>query len=80
MNWRMAAFIVVVSLALPALAQSTRPATATRSYDPAIKTYVTFLETRRQKPVDYVMGLFARHDIVVICERFHAETTQYDFS
>jgi hypothetical protein len=47
-------------------------------YDRAIEKYVRFLETQKQTPADYIMGLFARYDIVVLCERAHPETTQYD--
>ncbi len=47
-------------------------------YDKAIEGYVRFLETQKQTPVDYVMGLFSKYDIVVLCERAHPETTQYD--
>ncbi len=43
-----------------------------------IAPYVAFLQEQRQEPVDYVMDLFEKHDIVILCERFHAETTQYD--
>ncbi len=43
-----------------------------------IAPYVAFLQEQRQEPVDYVMELFEKHDIVILCERFHAETTQYD--
>jgi len=47
-------------------------------YDPAIEKYVRFVETQKQTPTDYIMGLFAKYDIVVLCERAHPETTQYD--
>ena len=47
-------------------------------YDQAIEKYVRFLETQKQTPVDYILGLFAKYDIVVLCERAHPETTQYD--
>jgi hypothetical protein len=48
-------------------------------FDPAIEQYVRFLENQRQSPVDYVLGLFEKADLVVLCERFHTEVTQYDF-
>lgn len=47
-------------------------------YNDEIKSYVTFLEKQNQKPVDYVMGLFEKYDIVILCERMHPERTQYD--
>ncbi len=30
-------------------------------------------------PVDYILGLFDRYDVVVLCERFHPEVSQWDF-
>ncbi len=53
-------------------------AQAAPGYDQAIEKYVRFLETQKQTPVDYIMGLFVKYDIVVLCERAHPETTQYD--
>ena len=40
--------------------------------------YVDFLAQEHQAPKDYILGLFEDHDIVVLCERMHAETTQYE--
>jgi len=39
---------------------------------------VQFIGAQKQTPVNYVMGLFGKYDIVVLCERAHPETTQYD--
>ncbi|HEY5914183.1 MAG TPA: hypothetical protein VJA21_26650 [Verrucomicrobiae bacterium] len=47
-------------------------------FDPAITKYVRFLEQQRQSPLEYILGLFETNDLVVICERAHAEVTQYD--
>jgi hypothetical protein len=47
-------------------------------FDPAITGYVRFLQQKHQTPVDYLLGLFQTNDLVVICERAHAEVTQYD--
>ncbi len=47
-------------------------------YSQEIEPYVSFLQQQKQNPVDYIMGLFEEHDIVVLCERDHRETTQYD--
>ena len=41
--------------------------------------YVTFLKQEQTMPVDYVIGLFDRYDVVVLCERIHPEATQWDF-
>ena len=52
--------------------------THARAYDPAIGTYVAFLEKPLAAPVDYIMGLFDQYDVVVICERDHRDVTQYE--
>jgi hypothetical protein len=63
-------------------AAPTRPATSPQSvairYDHAIEPYVAFLKKQKQTPVDYLVGLFDRYDIVVLAERAHEETTQYE--
>jgi uncharacterized RDD family membrane protein YckC len=41
--------------------------------------YVAFLGQGQAAPVDYVIGLFDRYDVVVLCERIHPEATQWDF-
>jgi len=41
--------------------------------------YVAFLRQGQAAPVDYVIGLFDRYDVVVLCERPHPEATQWDF-
>lgn len=43
-----------------------------------IEEYVRFLEKQKQAPVDYILSLFGRYDIVILCERPHPEVTQYD--
>ncbi|MEI6882852.1 MAG: RDD family protein [Bacteroidota bacterium] len=45
----------------------------------SIKPYVRFLKKQKTSPVDYVIGLFDKYDVVVLCERAHPEMTQYDF-
>lgn len=47
-------------------------------YDPAIGKYIAFLEEQKQSPVDYVLNLFENYDVVILCERAHPETSQYD--
>jgi hypothetical protein len=44
----------------------------------AITPYVSFLKEHKQSAKEYIPDLFKTHDIVVICERFHGEFTQYD--
>lgn len=45
---------------------------------PKIEEYVDFINDCNTSPVDYVMGLFDRYDIVILGERDHRDTTQYD--
>lgn len=45
---------------------------------PKIEKYVDFIYGCDTSPVDYVMGLFDRYDIVILGERDHRDTTQYD--
>lgn len=48
------------------------------SQSPEISKYTTFLEKQEVSARDYVLKLFEKYDIVILCERFHPETTQYD--
>ena len=43
------------------------------------RPYVDFLARKPSAPVDYVLGLFERYDVVVLCERAHPEASQWDF-
>ena len=43
-----------------------------------IKPFVNYIEQCNSSPVDYIMGLFEKYDIVVIGERSHMDMTQYD--
>ncbi len=48
-------------------------------YSTEIESYVNFLKTTPYiDPVDYVMNQFEKYDIVVFCERNHAEFSQYE--
>ena len=76
-----------LSLILSAVVMSANaaPASATNSsaagvvgYDKAIEKYVSFLEKQKQRPSDYILGLFKQNDMVILCERSHPEVTQYD--
>lgn len=44
-----------------------------------LKPYIDFLEQQSTSPVDYVMGLFEKYDIVILGERHHQDLTQYQF-
>lgn len=41
--------------------------------------YTVFLKRGHAKPLDYIIGLFDRYDVVVLCERPHPEASQWDF-
>jgi hypothetical protein len=43
-----------------------------------IKPLVDFIEQTNTSPVDYIMGLFEKYDVVVLGERDHRDMTQYD--
>ena len=43
------------------------------------RPYVAFLKQGHATPVDYVIGLFDRYDVVVLCERMHPEASQWEF-
>ena len=45
---------------------------------PKIEEYIDFIDDCHTSPVDYVMGLFDRYDVVILGERDHRDTTQYD--
>jgi hypothetical protein len=54
------------------------PSAVAADYNPAISRYVAFLKEQKQAPADYILALFQTNDLVVLCERNHAEVTQYD--
>ncbi len=43
-----------------------------------IKPYLDFLKTQNMSAKEYVLSLFNKYDLVVVCERIHTEMTQYD--
>ncbi|ALU27362.1 hypothetical protein [Myroides odoratimimus] len=43
-----------------------------------VQEYYEFLEELKQSPKDYIFDLFKTNDIVILGERDHRETTQYD--
>jgi len=43
-----------------------------------IKPYVDFLKNEDVSAKDYIINLFEKNDLVIICERFHPELTQYE--
>ncbi|MGX5690365.1 hypothetical protein [Arcticibacter tournemirensis] len=45
---------------------------------PQIAPYVNFLNQQNTSAKDYILGLFKKYDVVILCEREHPEITQYD--
>ncbi|MDR2836072.1 MAG: RDD family protein [Bacteroidales bacterium] len=41
--------------------------------------YQQFLEHHKQNPKKYLLNLFEKYDIVILCEAFHPEDTEWDF-
>jgi hypothetical protein len=46
--------------------------------NPELVKYVSFLETQNTSAKDYIINLWKKYDIVILCERNHGEMTQYD--
>ncbi|QXP63216.1 MULTISPECIES: hypothetical protein [unclassified Polaribacter] len=46
--------------------------------NPELAKYVSFLETQNTSAKDYIINLWKKHDIVILCERNHGEMTQYE--
>ena len=44
-----------------------------------VEPYYKFLKEKGQNPKDYILDLFDKYDIVVLCENLHPEDTQWDF-
>ena len=44
-----------------------------------VKPYVAFLNEHAQNPKEYLLSLFDKYDIVILCENLHTEDTQWDF-
>jgi hypothetical protein len=49
-----------------------------QNYNPEISKYITFLDNQNTPSKKYVLDLFKKYDIVVLCERHHGELTQYE--
>lgn len=45
----------------------------------SVKPYTAFLREQAQNPKEYLLSLFDKYDIVVLCEHLHTEDTQWDF-
>ncbi len=47
------------------------------NYDEEISEYVVFLKNNNKPAKEYILDLFEKNDIVILCERYHSENTQY---
>ncbi len=48
-------------------------------YDPdEVQPYVSHLQNNARSPVEYIMELFGSYDLVILSERTHPETTQWE--
>ncbi len=43
-----------------------------------VSKYIAFIDNQHVSAKEYILNLFKKYDIVVLCERNHPETTQYD--
>lgn len=43
-----------------------------------LKNYIGFIETQNTNSKDYIIKQWENNDIVILCERYHGEMTQYD--
>lgn len=64
--------LLSVLFAFQALSQA-----VSENRDKPIEGYVKFIKEHQQNPIDYILGLFEKADIVILCERSHPEITQY---
>ncbi len=44
-----------------------------------VRNKIAFIKNINTTPKDYIFQLFKKNDIVVLCERYHPEMTQWDF-
>lgn len=47
-------------------------------HDIEINKYVDFLKNNDRPAKDYILDLFEKNDLVILCERYHDENTQYE--
>lgn len=50
----------------------------TGGHSPEIGKHVEFLKSQNKQAKDYVLDLFKKNDLVILCERYHPENTQYE--
>ncbi len=77
MKTKLFSFLVPVAVLCGALPLKGQYVPGTE-YSEELRPYVEFIENCNEDPVDYVFRLFDKYDIVVMGERDHRDTTQYD--
>jgi hypothetical protein len=80
-DWNTFPLVVALHLAaslVPVAATAQEEAGGPSRDGAALDAYVEFLDRGHEDPVDYILGLFETHDLVVLCERAHPEATQYE--
>ena len=70
--------LAAVMLAISCRSDDSGLATPPARHSEEIDSYVTFLSRDLASPVDYVLGLFESHDMVILCERFHGVPGLFD--
>ncbi|MBF0546877.1 MAG: hypothetical protein HQM08_20725 [Candidatus Riflebacteria bacterium] len=60
-------------------ALNTRSRSEIFQYSPEIEPYVSFLKNHAKNPVDYILELFEKYDIIVLATTDHREINQWDF-
>jgi len=48
------------------------------NYNKEITKYVDFLKEDHKPAKEYILDLFEKNDLVILCERYHDENTQYE--
>ncbi|HLN33161.1 MAG TPA: hypothetical protein VK395_35855 [Gemmataceae bacterium] len=66
-------------LALGFAGRGTTESEARLGNDPAIAPYVTYLREHPVGAKQFILDLFEKYDLVVLAERDHGETTQWEF-
>ena len=72
--------MTVTLLITPISMGANQNGTKTVFYDPnEVKPYVSYLKNHAKPPLKYVTELFDTYDLVILSERTHPETTQWEF-
>ncbi len=48
------------------------------NYNKEITKHVDFLRENHKPAKEYILDLFEKNDLVILCERYHHENTQYE--